>query len=269
MFVPSASLLGVPVHPLLLWLPVACHRLSAGGTRQFSGPRHAVPWRLCGEHRSRSPSSLQRAHVQMSSMHAQVSEWSDPACNEQVVQKQASLIVPSVLMRLDSYTKWVVTFAQTAAVVIRRDMASPFMIIGAILASLLTAVLKRIVNQKRPSGAAFTDPGMPSSHAMVSTFLAMAWITHMPTVPLVWTTLAAAACVSILRVICKHHTWAQIAVGMVLGGVFGSAWMTLGAMTVLPCTGKVMYVTVYAIYVSGSVVFVKRSLRKGKIRSQN
>eukprot|EP00418_Pyrodinium_bahamense_P033633 CAMPEP_0179155552 /NCGR_PEP_ID=MMETSP0796-20121207/75779_1 /TAXON_ID=73915 /ORGANISM="Pyrodinium bahamense, Strain pbaha01" /LENGTH=208 /DNA_ID=CAMNT_0020857047 /DNA_START=44 /DNA_END=667 /DNA_ORIENTATION=+ len=147
------------------------------------------------------------------------------------------------LRKLDASTKWLVTLAQTTAVVVRRDTVSPYTIIGGIAAAFFTTVIKRLINQRRPAGSPLTDPGMPSSHALVATFTAAAWAS--------------------LRVACGHHTWAQVVVGASLGTLMGCAWMAAGVAWVLPRRDLVF--PVYAIYLFGSVVFVTQQLTKGKI----
>ncbi|OLP89673.1 Lipid phosphate phosphatase epsilon 2, chloroplastic [Symbiodinium microadriaticum] len=86
--------------------------------------------------------------------------------------------VPASIRKLDASSKWLVTAGQTAAVVIRHDILSPYIVLGGIAASLFTAKIKRIVNQRRPPGSPLTDPGMPSSHALVATFMSVAWATQ-------------------------------------------------------------------------------------------
>lgn len=174
---------------------------------------------------------------------------------------------PSAVVRqLDASTKWLVTLAQTAAVVWRHDLASPFMVIGAVLAAYLTTLIKRVVNQRRPPGAPFMDPGMPSSHALVSTFITIAWILHVPSVALAAALLPAAGIISVLRVACGYHTWAQIAVGVVMGGIMAMGWMSFGATCVLPRHGVSTTAIIYALYFAGSVLFIARQLRRDKIR---
>lgn len=207
-----------------------------------------------------------QAFAQSVALNGRVAQGSrDTVAVVRASRNEVQPIFCQLIFRLDGSTKWLVTFGQTAAVLLRHDIVSPFIIVGAIAAGVFTSVLKKILNQKRPSGAPFTDPGMPSSHALVSTFLGAAWSTYlhsaMVTLPLV----AAAVSISVLRVVCGHHTWAQIGVGGVIGGLLGYLWMLLGAALVLPNGGPATRAAVYVVYLSGSVLFVHMQLLKKKI----
>eukprot|EP00933_Yihiella_yeosuensis_P050528 TRINITY_DN4832_c1_g2_i1.p1 TRINITY_DN4832_c1_g2~~TRINITY_DN4832_c1_g2_i1.p1 ORF type:complete len:119 (-),score=14.36 TRINITY_DN4832_c1_g2_i1:79-435(-) len=107
---------------------------------------------------------------------------------------------------------------------------------------------------------------MPSAHALVSTFLATGWAIYFQSVILAQGLLANAAVVSILRVICGHHTWAQIGVGASLGSALAFGWMHLGSSAFGPLgdAGKNlwMYIVIYALYLTGSIVFLARQLKK-------
>ena len=86
--------------------------------------------------------------------------------------------------------------------------------------------LRRLIKQGRPAGSIFTDPGMPSSHALVATFMASAWASQLGPGRAA-ALLASAAVVSVLRVLCGHHSWAQILVGAAMGLGMSRAWMRL------------------------------------------
>ena len=136
----------------------------------------------------------------------------------------SSSSVPQAVFAANAATKWVVTFAQTGAVVARRDLVAPYIVVGSIGAAFAAKAAKKVINQQRPDGAPFTDPGMPSSHALVATFAAVAWAL---TAPCAWTPwasalLAGAATVSVLRVVTGYHTWPQVLVGAGLGTEIGA-----------------------------------------------
>ena len=167
---------------------------------------------------------------------------------------------PAAVRKLNSSTKWLVTLAQTAAVWSRRDFIAPFIVLGAILATFSTSVLKRLINQQRPDGAPFTDPGMPSSHALVSFFAATAWALHAGSAGASAVLLSCAARVSVLRVVCGYHTWAQIAVGTIVGGSSAYAWMRLGAELLVRVEPRLAYRAVWAAYLGGSALFIARKM---------
>lgn len=48
----------------------------------------------------------------------------------------------------------------------RHDAETIWAVVGSIINSVLSVVLKNILNQERPFPTSRSDPGMPSSHAM-------------------------------------------------------------------------------------------------------
>mmetsp|Transcript_60869 Transcript_60869/g.83585 ORF Transcript_60869/g.83585 Transcript_60869/m.83585 type:complete len:222 (-) Transcript_60869:102-767(-) len=118
--------------------------------------------------------------------------------------------VTRVVFKLNASTKWLVTAAVTTTVLMRRDFIAPYTAVGGIVATFGTDLLKKAINQDRPAGAPFTDPGMPSSHALVSTFLAVGWTMTLGLTPVSGVILACALAVSLLRVACGYHSWAQV-----------------------------------------------------------
>ena len=115
--------------------------------------------------------------------------------------------ITTAVRRLNSSTKWLVTIAQTGAVWSRRDFVSPFLVLGAILSAFATGTLKELINESRPAGAPFADPGMPSSHALVSTFAAVGWALHLRSTVASALLLSAAVSVSVLRVSGGHSLY--------------------------------------------------------------
>ena len=171
----------------------------------------------------------------------------------------------AVLFRANAATKWVVTAAQTGAVVSRRDLVAPYIVIGSILAAFGTKRLKKIINQQRPTGSPFTDPGMPSSHALVATFAATAWALHLRHAPLLspLVLMGSAALVSWMRVATGYHSWPQVSVGAVLGAGGAAAWMAAGAMLVArnALSPRTAAAVIYTTYIGGSVAFVSQKMR--------
>ena len=181
----------------------------------------------------------------------------------------------SPLFWLNASTKWLVTAVHTAAVWWRRDFVAPFIVSGSNLAVLLAEVLKRIINQSRPAGAVPLDPGMPSSHALVTTFAATAWSLHLlgggfGLAPPAGHGLDGAFCrgvsvllaagaagVAWLRVACGYHTVAQVLVGAGIGVVTALGWAGVGAALVCAVTPKAATVGAWAAYLSFSAVFIQ------------
>ena len=168
--------------------------------------------------------------------------------------------VPAPVFALNSATKWLVVAAQTTAVVTRRDLVSPYIVIGSIVASFGTAALKRLIGQQRPAGSPFTDPGMPSSHALVGTFAAVGWAVHLRAPLATFWLLLSAAVIALLRVAVGYHTWAQVIVGSTLGATTACAWMAAGAALAPRIPRPAALRVVYAIYVLGSALFIGRKM---------
>ena len=118
---------------------------------------------------------------------------------------------------------------------IQRDALMVSFFVGAIVNGSLSKVLKKILNQDRPSDdAAVTsiaaveqpgDKGMPSSHAM-----SLGFIGTFTMLTLEWTRLVIPiyAVISLYyRVQTRLHTIEQVAVGLVLGATNGYVWRHL------------------------------------------
>jgi membrane-associated phospholipid phosphatase len=168
--------------------------------------------------------------------------------------------VPAPVFALNAATKWLVVAAQTTAVITRRDLVSPYIVIGSIVASFGTAALKRLIGQQRPAGSPFTDPGMPSSHALVGTFAAVGWAVHLRAPLATFWLLLSAAVIALLRVAAGYHTWAQVIVGSTLGATTACAWMAAGAELASRVPRPAALRVVYAIYVLGSALFIGRKM---------
>jgi len=169
--------------------------------------------------------------------------------------------ITTAVRKLNSSTKWLVTIAQTGAVWSRRDFVSPFLVLGAILSAFATGTLKELINESRPDGAPFADPGMPSSHALVSTFAAAGWALHLRSTVASALLLSGALSVSVLRVVCGYHTWAQVTVGTVLGAAMARGWMSLGAVINAHVPARAAFIAVWLLYLCGSAVFIRRKMR--------
>ena len=171
-------------------------------------------------------------------------------------------LATTVLRASNGATKWLVVFAQTAAVATFRDLVSPYIVIGSIAAAFSAASLKRLVNQQRPDGSPFSDPGMPSSHALVGTFAATAWALRISSMGTSMGLLASAVVISALRVVTGCHTWPQVAVGSALGAAFACLWMALGAYFAAQVPTRVAVASIYSAYVLGSALFIARKMDK-------
>lgn len=167
---------------------------------------------------------------------------------------------PTAMFAANSASKWLVVAGNTVAVWSRRDFISPYIVVGSIVATFGTDALKRTINQQRPAGSPFTDPGMPSSHALVSSFLAVGWCTVASSAPTRFALLAIALAISLLRVFCGYHTYAQIAVGALIGGLSAGAWMALSAVIIALAEPRAAKLAVWAAYLAGSALFIAQKM---------
>ena len=178
--------------------------------------------------------------------------------------------VPNFVRELNSNTKWLVTIGNTIGVWSRpHSFQGPFIIAGAIASVYFTDVLKKLINQSRPDTSVLVDPGMPSSHSLVSFFLAVGWMGAIRSSDVVGNAEAiskmslavSAATVAVLRVVCGYHSWAQIGVGAVLGSAMGQAWVVLGHVLhqQFPIT---LHHVAWALYLLGSALFIKTNISK-------
>lgn len=110
---------------------------------------------------------------------------------------------------------------------------------------------------------------MPSSHALVSCFLAAGWCGAIIASDLngnaeVISKISLAICaatVAVLRVVCGYHSWVQIGVGAVLGTAMGQAWVVLGH-TLHEQFPTALHHMSWALYLAGSALFIKTNISK-------
>jgi membrane-associated phospholipid phosphatase len=177
----------------------------------------------------------------------------------QLSKRPYAIPIPGIIYKLNSSTKWLVTAASIVAVWSRpHQFFGPFIVVGSIAAVYLTVVLKGVINQGRPEGAPFADPGMPSSHSLVSFFLAVAWKSLVGCDGIL---VAAAAAVATLRVVCGYHTIPQIAVGAVLGSGMGYGWFALGKIF-HASNPKLAFALAWSAYLGLSAIYIQRDMRK-------
>ena len=177
--------------------------------------------------------------------------------SSQLKPPQLQLSTPrAALHAANKATKWLVTVAQMGALLFYRPPAAPavssLVVIGTVLSAFLSKALKALFKQARPSGAALSDPGMPSSHALASSFAAAAWALHFRTVSCTLLLGLSATLVCALRVLTGYHTLGQVSVGAILGGALAAVWMALGTslMATVPPKGLPWIAAVAFIFVA-------------------
>lgn len=187
--------------------------------------------------------------------------------NENDDSRAASLgrRVPSFVYKVNSSTKWLVTIANTLAIWTRiHRYEGPFVVVGAILSVYFTDALKKILNHDRPAGAPFADPGMPSSHSLVSFFMVAAWSNLVLPTSFIGITLllASASSIAMLRVVCGYHSWAQVGVGAVLGSGMGLSWAKLGSFVATHGHPTAVFRLSWSLYILGSGLFIVKNMRE-------
>jgi dolichyldiphosphatase len=132
---------------------------------------------------------------------------------------------------VDRCTKWAVSLTVMATVAVEMGDGScraAFFVMGALGNAVVTKIAKKILKAPRPAQGDHEDilTGMPSSHASSLFFLATgaAWAAGYPRSVFLVTT---AAYLTSLRVTLGHHTWPQVIVGGVLGGINAALWLRL------------------------------------------
>ena len=201
-----------------------------------------------------------------------------------------------VLFKLNSSTKWIVLVAHSVAVWTRRDFIAPFIVVGSICSVALAEILKKTINQARPNGAALLDPGMPSSHALVSCFSAAAWslyllsgagstlasgvsaaagsgsavhaLSQASRTTVAALLLTGAGIISALRVACGYHTLAQVTVGAGVGVVTAVGWHALGATILQTVDLQTATALTWAAYLVFSGVFIRQRILRKWVRGR-
>ncbi|PKU86962.1 dolichyldiphosphatase [Dendrobium catenatum] len=131
---------------------------------------------------------------------------------------------------------------------------------GTIVNSLLSAALKKMLNQERPS-ALRSDPGMPSSHAqsifygvVFAIHSVMEWMGVNASSVLVGASIfICGAYLSWLRVSQQLHTLDQVFVGATLGSACSISWLWIWHLFVLQAFNS--SITVRAILLLGAATY--------------
>ncbi|WVZ74045.1 hypothetical protein U9M48_022275 [Paspalum notatum var. saurae] len=166
-----------------------------------------------------------------------VSMESDPILEAEALsgpRREASWRAP-VEAALNQMSKWLVSGPYFFAVIWKQDAEMMWVLLGALANSLLSVVLKKMLNHERPAPDLRSDPGMPSSHSQFMFFTSTILVLSMyywfginyPTMLLGPATLTMATYLSWLRVSHRLHTLNQVMVGAVVGSAFGALWLVL------------------------------------------
>lgn len=134
--------------------------------------------------------------------------------------------------QLADMTKYTVSLSVACTILYSPTPTTLLYVSGSLLNTILGKALKHSLRQPRPQGAAKTDPGMPSSHAVSLSYLSLA--------PLIYSLVyggRASLCVlagalvvaggvaSAWRVRVGYHTTEQVGAGWALGGLNAAVWV--------------------------------------------
>ncbi|KAK4262144.1 hypothetical protein QN277_027735 [Acacia crassicarpa] len=127
---------------------------------------------------------------------------------------------------LNRLSKWMISAFFGALILWRHDAESLWFAAGSILNAMFSVLLKRILNQERPSTVK-SDPGMPSTHGQsIFFFVAFAilssieWLgLSVPSSIISGLVLALGSYFSYLRVSQQLHTASQVVVGAIIGSI--------------------------------------------------
>ncbi|XP_062220042.1 lipid phosphate phosphatase epsilon 2, chloroplastic-like [Phragmites australis] len=175
-------------------------------------------------------------------------------------RREASRWAP-VEAALNRMSKWLVAGSFAFAALWKHDAEIMWALIGAVVNSLLSQILKKMLNHERPASALRSDPGMPSSHAQsifyAATILVLSlfyWLgTNYLTMILGPATLSMATYLSWLRVSQRLHTLNQVVVGAAVGSALGALWLLLWHSLVQEAFASSLLVKIAVIL--GSAVF--------------
>uniref|UniRef100_A0ACD5YL27 Uncharacterized protein n=1 Tax=Avena sativa TaxID=4498 RepID=A0ACD5YL27_AVESA len=162
---------------------------------------------------------------------------------------------------LNRMSKWLVAGSFFFAALWKRDAEIMWALMGAVVNTGLSSILKKVFNHERPAPALRSDPGMPSSHAQsifyAAVFLVLAvfyWLgTNYVAMILGAMTITSASYLSWLRVSQRLHTLNQILVGAAVGSAFGALWFALWHLLVQEAFDSSLWIQVPVIL--GTVAF--------------
>lgn len=145
---------------------------------------------------------------------------------------QSGLLADGLEATLNRLSKWLVAALFGAVILWRHDAEAMWAVLGSIVNSILSVILKRIFNQERPDSTLRSDPGMPSSHGQSIFFTVVFAILSVVewlgvngfSLILGALILAFGTYLTWLRVSQGLHTISQVAAGAAVGFIFSIFW---------------------------------------------
>ncbi|KAJ6670123.1 LIPID PHOSPHATE PHOSPHATASE EPSILON 1 CHLOROPLASTIC [Salix viminalis] len=148
-----------------------------------------------------------------------------------------------------------------AIILWRHDAKAMWAALGSVVNSILSVILKRILNQERPDSASRSDPGMPSSHGQSIFFTVVfailsvgEWLSvNEFTLIISASILAFGTYLTWLRVSRGLHTINQVVAGAAVGSIFSILWFWSWEALVLNAFISSLWVRM--VVVMGAAVF--------------
>ncbi|KAJ6288408.1 hypothetical protein OIU76_024401 [Salix suchowensis] len=145
---------------------------------------------------------------------------------------QSGLLADGLEATLNRLSKWLVAVLFGTVILWRHDAEAMWAVMGSIVNSILSVILKRIFNQERPDSTLRSDPGMPSSHGQSIFFTVVFAILSVVewlganefALILSAFILVFGTYLTWLRVSQGLHTISQVAVGAAVGSIFSIFW---------------------------------------------
>lgn len=145
---------------------------------------------------------------------------------------QSGLLADGLEATLNRLSKWLVAALFGAVILWRHDAEAMWAVLGSIVNSILSVILKRTFNQERPDSTLRSDPGMPSSHGQSIFFTVVFAILSVVewlgvngfSLILGALILAFGTYLTWLRVSQGLHTISQVAAGAAVGFIFSIFW---------------------------------------------
>ncbi|KAJ6989960.1 hypothetical protein NC653_018462 [Populus alba x Populus x berolinensis] len=146
---------------------------------------------------------------------------------------QSGLLADGLEASLNRLSKWLVAAVFGAVILWRHDAEAIWAVLGSVVNSILSVILKRIFNQERPDSTLRSDPGMPSSHGQSIFFTVVFAILSVVewlgvngfSLILGALILALGTYLTWLRVSQGLHTISQVAAGAAVGLIFSIFWL--------------------------------------------
>ncbi|KAF9678282.1 hypothetical protein SADUNF_Sadunf07G0018700 [Salix dunnii] len=139
--------------------PTSFHRFPASKTDFFGSKNRAL---------SKNMTELVRMTAFRSSNGSDSEESTGLFQQEAVIdgpnELQSGLLADGLEATLNRLSKWLVAVLFGTVILWRHDAEAMWAVMGSIVNSILSVILKRIFNQERPDSTLRSDPGMPSSH---------------------------------------------------------------------------------------------------------